>query len=82
MKGYDGLNVNPHNILLTVVYRIGVVGLLIFTYLFYKIVRKKYVSSVGLTFITVSLFGVVFESINQIIFWILIYLEHMYETKN
>ena len=38
MKGYDGLNVNPHNILLTVVYRIGVVGLLIFTYLFYKIV--------------------------------------------
>jgi len=82
MQGYDGLNVNPHNILLTVVYRIGFVGLLIFIYLFYKIVRKNFISSVGLTFFTVSLFGVVFESINQIIFWILIYLEHNYQTKN
>tara|TARA_X000001036_G_scaffold422832_1_gene446159 strand:- start:617 stop:1846 length:1230 start_codon:yes stop_codon:yes gene_type:complete len=82
MQGSDGLNINPHNIILTVFYRMGFVGLVLFLTLYLKLIKGVKYSSVGICFITASLFGVVFESVTQLVFWILVYLELNYYKSN
>ena len=82
MQGSDGMNTNPHNIILTVFYRMGFVGLIIFLTLYLRLIKNIKYSSVGICFITASLFGVVFESVTQLVFWILFYLELNYYKSN
>ena len=82
MQGSDGMNTNPHNIILTVFYRMGFVGLIIFLTLYLRLIKHIKYSSVGICFITASLFGVVFESVTQLVFWILFYLELNYYKSN
>jgi len=74
-RGYP--NYSPHNILLTVLYYGGFVNLILFCLLMLNINKQvsKLVSPTLITFFIASLFGVVFESVTQIIFWQLIVLE-------
>lgn len=74
-RGYP--NYSPHNILLTVLYYGGFVNLILFFLLIFNINKKvsKLISPTLITFFIGGLFGVVFESVTQIIFWQFILLE-------
>ena len=79
-RGYP--NYSPHNILLVVLYYGGIINLVLFTLLVVKI-NKKISNSISPTlvvFVIGSLFGVVFESVTQIIFWQLILYEKSLST--
>lgn len=78
-NGRDGLNNFPHNFLLTIFYRLGLLGLFLNLLIIYLIIRKnesQFPSVVLITFLTVSLFDVVFEGVTQLVFWLFIYLEN------
>lgn len=78
-SGYDGLNTYPHNFFLTVLYRLGFIGIFFITTMLLSIVKdKKYIiySPSLITFMIVSSFGVVFEGFTQLIFWIYIFIEN------
>ena len=78
-NGRDGLNNYPHNFLLTIFYRLGIIGLifnLLIIYHIFKLNISKNFSVVFVTFLTVSLFDVVFEGVTQLVFWIFVYLEN------
>lgn len=74
-RGYP--NYSPHNILLTILYYGGFVNLILFCLLIVNINKKvsKLISPTLIVFFIGGLFGVVFESVTQIIFWQLILLE-------
>lgn len=78
-NGRDGLNNFPHNFLLSILYRMGLLGLFLNLLIVYLITRKnesRFPSVVLVTFLTVSLFDVVFEGVTQLVFWLFIYLEN------
>lgn len=69
---------SPHNIFLYVFYHGGLISLLIFIYMLFKISKldgTKIPSPTLIGFIISGLFGVVFETVNQLIFWAFLILE-------
>lgn len=71
-------NTSAHNIFLQAFYHGGILNFILFLFVLFKInflKSAKYSSPTLIAFIISGSFGVVFETVNQLLFWFLIFIE-------